>query len=820
MKRHISIFALLLGAFAAFADDADAVMRLTPVGYRLGATGEVKAYDSSVVTVTPGDTSIVTAGKPASLSAVLERDYKVIRWQKFDQDPTIRESADPIDEFGEKSETVSVDINTNVTWMYVTVVVEYDPTRSVSASLSTFGKGTVTISPEKTSYLKGDVLTLTAEPAEGYSFVRWSDGNADHVRTLTVEDDIDLTAYVEPVSSKVTFSAESDAVLGVTSKRVSYDSEYGELPVPVRGELVFTGWVDADGNSVTAGTTVGRSSDHTLYAQWEIPPESYMVVFEPNGGTGVQMRVEQEFEVGVSQKLRVNTFYKPGHAFVGWNQNDAAEEKQYSDEQIVQNLAPAGATLTLFAIWRAEKVAYTVHFDKNADDATGEMIDQQFAGGEEKPLSGCNFSRTGWTFLGWSTDPKAVEAAYQDREKVQDLTTQKELTLYAVWTKNPVYYIEYMAMPGDRDSWKSETVEQGKEYNLVTNWPMRIGYNPSGWKNGEKTYATGAKLTSQELAKMAGDGDTIVFVAGWLPISYTIVFDGNEGSCNVGNELMTYDDFNHSPIVVNGYNPDYPQRTKRAGYILDGWSQNPLAHVSDAGLTMSSLSGVGDILTVSTNLTTVANDMVTLYAIWKSETPTPPDPPTPSATTNTVTFLTNGVEYVTKEVENGKTVEKPEDPTWDGHEFRGWTNETYTTAFDFSTKITNDLELVAAWEENPQPVEDPLKKALGFNAEDPITVTATPPDCWEPGVENTINLTNDCTITFVVTGEKEAKIEIVGKSGKSAKYFVNDGNDESVNTKDTWCDIPVNVTSDTSIGIRKSGQVSVIKTVRVSWVGE
>ena len=42
-------------------------------------------------------------------------------------------------------------------------------------------------------------------------------------------------------------------------------------------------------------------------------------------------------------------------------------------------------------------------------------------------------SRTGYTFLGWSTDKNATSAQYEDRGYI---TTDKSLTLYAVWQKN------------------------------------------------------------------------------------------------------------------------------------------------------------------------------------------------------------------------------------------------------------------------------------------------------------------------------------------------------------------------------------------------
>ena len=672
MKRRISIFTLLLCASAAFAS-GDA-MRLSPVGYRLGATGDIAAYDPSVVTVTPGDTSIVTTNKPITLTAALNRDYKVVRWQKFDDDPTIRSDADPIEEFGEGSETVSINFATNVTWMYVTVVVKYDPTRTVKAELSSFGKGSVTVSPEKETYLKGDVVTLTAEPADGYSFVRWSDGNADHVRQLTVDGDIELKAYVEPNANRVSFSADEGVVLDMTEKTVRFGCAYGELPVPVREGLVFVGWKDEFGTMITSESTSDRAGDHALTAVWEIPPEAYIVVFDANGGTGLQTRVEQKFEVGVSQKLRVNTFYNPGHVFVGWNQNADAEEKQYFDEQIVQDLAPADATLTLFAVWRAEKVAYTVHFERNADDATGEMIDQQFAGGEEKPLSGCNFRRTGWTFLGWSTDDGAIEATYQDREKVQDLTTQKELTLYAVWTKNPVYYVNYMAMGRDSEPWKSEIVEQGKEYVLsATNGLARTGYAFVGWTNGtaKATYPAGKKCTTQELEKMVDDGDTITVVALWKPITYTLKFDGNGGYVDsevLPDYTLTYD----IPTTIK-YKPD---AVLRQGYEFQFWSADP----KETNTVYR--WGKGDEPVV-TNLTTVAGDTVVWYAIWKG------------------TNVTVKIDGQSIPLECGSQLEKPDDPApKPGYTFTGeWhTNNNVTVAFPIT--VIGSFNLDPNWTTN------------------------------------------------------------------------------------------------------------------------
>lgn len=55
--------------------------------------------------------------------------------------------------------------------------------------------GTVTGAGSDLAY--GDSVTLTATPAAGYKFVKWSDGNTDNPRTVTITEDLALSAVFE-----------------------------------------------------------------------------------------------------------------------------------------------------------------------------------------------------------------------------------------------------------------------------------------------------------------------------------------------------------------------------------------------------------------------------------------------------------------------------------------------------------------------------------------------------------------------------------------------------------------------------------------------
>ena len=75
-------------------------------------------------------------------------------------------------------------------------------------------------------------------------------------------------------------------------------------------------------------------------------------------------------------------------------------------------------------------------------------------------------------------------------------------------------------------------------------------------------------------------------------------------------------------------------------------------------------------------------------------------PPKPETTQYTVTFVYGGdtANEIVKVDENSQ-VTKPQDPEREGYEFAGWKQEGASVAFDFDTKITNDITLVAQWNE-------------------------------------------------------------------------------------------------------------------------
>lgn len=61
-------------------------------------------------------------------------------------------------------------------------------------------------------YVAGSQVPVSAVPALGYRFVRWSDGNTNSNRTITVNDDITITAEFEKVAVTAQFNFPVGAV--------------------------------------------------------------------------------------------------------------------------------------------------------------------------------------------------------------------------------------------------------------------------------------------------------------------------------------------------------------------------------------------------------------------------------------------------------------------------------------------------------------------------------------------------------------------------------------------------------------------------------
>ncbi len=104
------------------------------------------------------------------------------------------------------------------------------------------------------------------------------------------------------------------------------------------------------------------------------------------------------------------------------------------------------ANITVYVKWFPNP--YTVKYDGNGS-TSGSTSSSSHTYDVEKALTANGFSRTGYSFYGWSKSSSATSATYADEEVVKNLTTTKNatVTLYAVWVDDISPTVSISATP-------------------------------------------------------------------------------------------------------------------------------------------------------------------------------------------------------------------------------------------------------------------------------------------------------------------------------------------------------------------------------------
>lgn len=472
----------------------------------------------------------------------------------------------------------------------------------------------------------------------------------------------------------------------------SYEQEYSSilsLAAPSREGYEFKGWVlDGDKNGTLTdkiyrfGSADGAKD--TLTASWAKNP--YKIVFDSNGAsTGAMDPMSLEYDQ--SANLDKCKFKKEGYTFLGWAKKIDATEPEYSDEQSVHNLASeAGAMVVLYAVWKANH--YTIKFDNNG--AEGSVDDLTLAYDQREQLPKCSLSKIGFDFAGWSVTPKG-DAKFNDESVVSNLASEdgSSITLYAVWspytsklTIDPVR--GSIAINGVSNNSAKTLAQKYKEKVTIAN-PVGEGYQFKGWKQSyDESKATkfngvwnGGTYT---FGRVKDAEDTLT--AEWEPNKYKVEYW--DGSKSVGDSELSYDKDSNLKTISE-------LKVKKAGYVFSGWAAEPTGKVKyiDGGTVK--------------NLTTKANGVVKLYAVWSKDS-------------YKVIYNNNG-SYVGDSVFNFEESVKLKTAKTLKLEKQGYTFDGWATTADGSVKYkdgqeirnlaqdSKEVNLYAVWSANKYSIE-------------------------------------------------------------------------------------------------------------------
>ena len=297
----------------------------------------------------------------------------------------------------------------------------------------------------------------------------------------------------------------------------------------------FEGWSLNPNDTVAYGdkadaniTNIPSDNVVVLYAKWKA--NNYTVVFDGNNhSSGATAAVTCTYNEDCT--LPSNGFSRTGYTFKGWSTTKGGSVK-YENNGYVRNLTPVkDATVTLYAVWEAN--TYTVKFDKNSSEATGNVGSVVCTYDKACTLPANNFTRVGATFDGWAvTSNTAVQ--YKDKASVKNLTATANgtYTLYAHWNIN-TYKITYNYGGGSAGNYHPSSVKYGEVINISN--PTRSCYSFRGWtiSGYNSTYAKSGSSSTNVNTDIRGTTSATYFKN--LATNGTVTFTANWGSYSCGS---------------------------------------------------------------------------------------------------------------------------------------------------------------------------------------------------------------------------------------------------------------------------------------------
>ena len=344
-----------------------------------------------------------------------------------------------------------------------------------------------------------------------------------HTSTLTVDPN---GGEWEGSSSQQTFSQAPTSTKLIAS--------------PSRTGYTFTGWSLTGGGSLSGETYTFGATSGTLTAQWRV--NSYNVSLTA-GDNIASVSGAGGHDYGSSVEVSAVPGAIPGYTYVfdGWY--DGGTKVSGSNPYAFS--MPA-ADVALLA--RADRTAnaYTVHFDANG--GSGSMADESFTYDQAKVLTANSFTRTGYTFLGWSENPSDITPVYSDEQSVSNLATSGTVTLYAIWQLD-IYLLSISTSHGlvsvVRDDSPIGSGSIGALPNgaaLYYNDELTITFVAATGYTISVHTVNGSPFVSGNTHVVTGE---VTIVQDSTANTYSVVFNANRGTGSGGgamaNQTFTYD---------------------------------------------------------------------------------------------------------------------------------------------------------------------------------------------------------------------------------------------------------------------------------------
>ena len=358
----------------------------------------VNIHTLTITTVGDGSTSPLPGshsydyGTVVPITATPSDELQFVRWSGDVADPN------------SASTTVTVDSDKTVTANFAQEV----------QVLTILASGTGTTDPEPGShfYSNDDVVDITADPADGWEFVRWSGDVAEPgsaSTTVTMDSDKTITADFTLATYTLSISTNGSGTTDPAAGQHSYDANTEVvITATPASDWKFTGWT-GDVTDTSSDITVTMTSDMTIIATFS--EETFALTITING-EGSTTPIDGKHDRVQNSVVDLTANPAKGWEFISWTGNvvDYASPNttitMSSDQTVVANFIQVTHTL-----------AMAVNGNGTVTPGAGE---HEY--GKDDIISITANPADGWQFDGWTGDGDVADPDASSTTVTMDAT--------------------------------------------------------------------------------------------------------------------------------------------------------------------------------------------------------------------------------------------------------------------------------------------------------------------------------------------------------------------------------------------------------------
>jgi uncharacterized repeat protein (TIGR02543 family) len=420
------------------------------------------------------------------------------------------------------------------------------------------------VTPDKSPpYYYGDVVTLTAIPALGYSFVGWSgDGTGSGTtRQVVITGNMAVTATFNPESYSLTVNVVGSGYVAKNPDELTY--VYGTVvtltPFAAPG-WTFSGWGgDLSGTGVPGVITVVGNMAVTA----TFTPVSVALTVTTVGSGSVSKNPDKASYV-YGESVVLTAVPAAGWSFRGWSGSFTSSANPVT--VIINGTTSVTATFT--------QDHYTLTVNVVGGGSVTRNPDQlNYAYGAVVTLA--PFAASGWTFSGWSGD-------LSGSADPGSITMNGNKTVTATFVQSAFSLTVISAYGSPNPSVGDHSYSSGASVTCSVSSPVTVGgtvWTCVGWTGTGSVPASGSGLST---TFSISEDSSITWIWEASVVQYTLTVFSNRGSPYPSVGSHSYNSGSYITCSVSS-----PATVGGTVYVCSGWTGSGSVPSSGSGLSIT-----------------------------------------------------------------------------------------------------------------------------------------------------------------------------------------------------------------------------------------